>query len=226
MKRAFPEFADFLKKVSSNLKDEFSDFVLPKLINEFETKVDQLDKLESDILETNRDLKIGIVGQVKAGKSSFVNALIFNGRDILPKAETPMTATLTRITYAEENEAEVTFFSQRDWEQIEKEANIYLVERRRLLDDWERRQKEANYRLERRKDDLEQRQIGYKSYGETAEQLERRLLESIPPRELQNLKNKYENQEACYQIYSKFSEPENKKLLQKLGKKRNNTILR
>ena len=46
-------------------------------------------------------LRIGIVGQVKAGKSSFINALLFDGNDILPKASTPMTAALTVIKYSE-----------------------------------------------------------------------------------------------------------------------------
>ena len=51
--------------------------------------------------ESERLLKIGIVGAVKAGKSSLLNALFFSGQDILPKAATPMTAALTELTYAE-----------------------------------------------------------------------------------------------------------------------------
>lgn len=44
-------------------------------------------------------LSIGIMGQVKAGKSSFLNALLFGGKPILPEAATPKTANLTKISY-------------------------------------------------------------------------------------------------------------------------------
>ena len=67
-----------------------------------------------------RKLVIGIIGAVKAGKSSFLNALLFDGEQYLPKAITPSTATLTKISYAETPKAVVHFFSREDWEQIEK----------------------------------------------------------------------------------------------------------
>ena len=60
--------------------------------------------LEADlasIVEENRLLKIGIVGRVKAGKSSLLNALIFEGQSVLPKAATPMTAALTTLSHEE-----------------------------------------------------------------------------------------------------------------------------
>ena len=86
--------------------------------------------LESDIKaarEQSRNLRIAVVGQMKAGKSSFLNAAFF-GRDLLPKAETPMTAALTKIAYAETPWAEVTFYSKGDWEQIlEKDREYHEV---------------------------------------------------------------------------------------------------
>lgn len=89
--------------------------------------------LESDIQaarEQNRNLRIAVVGQMKAGKSSFLNAAFF-GRDLLPKAETPMTAALTKIAYAETPWAEVTFYSSSDWEQIlEKDLEYQEVYQR------------------------------------------------------------------------------------------------
>ena len=50
-----------------------------------------------DLSDTERLMKIGIVGRVKAGKSSLLNAIAFNGKNVLPKAATPMTAALTEI---------------------------------------------------------------------------------------------------------------------------------
>jgi hypothetical protein len=61
-----------------------------------------------------RRLNIGVIGRVKAGKSSLINALLFDGATVLPKAATPMTAALTTIEYGEKFSAEVEFFSPND----------------------------------------------------------------------------------------------------------------
>ena len=68
------------------------------------------------LLSEDSVLQIGIVGQVKAGKSSFLNSLFFNGESVLPKASTPMTAGLTIIEFAEKNTFEVEYFNEKDWE--------------------------------------------------------------------------------------------------------------
>lgn len=81
---------------------------LESVFNEFKESGDQL-LTEDDILQ------IGIVGQVKAGKSSFLNSLFFNGEDVLPKASTPMTAGLTIIEHADKNTFEVEYFNEKDW---------------------------------------------------------------------------------------------------------------
>ncbi|OYD25730.1 dynamin family protein [Oceanimonas baumannii] len=67
-------------------------------------------------------LSIGIMGQVKAGKSTFLNALLFNGEPVLPEAATPKTANLTRITYGEEPRLEVEYYSLEEWQALEKAA--------------------------------------------------------------------------------------------------------
>jgi len=73
------------------------------------------------ISDENRKLKLGIIGQVKAGKSSFLNELLFNGEDILPKASTPMTAALTVLSHGEGFAAELTYYDQNDWKVIQEE---------------------------------------------------------------------------------------------------------
>ena len=77
--------------------------------------------------QKSRLLQIGIIGAVKAGKSSFLNALLFDGEEILPKAATPMTAALTKISYSEEEgtHAVIHFYSQNDWNQIESLSAEY-----------------------------------------------------------------------------------------------------
>ena len=72
--------------------------------------------------DENRLLKIGIIGQIKRGKSSFLNALLFDGQDILPKGATPMTAALTKIRYSEKPYAKLEFYSKNDWKNIEEVA--------------------------------------------------------------------------------------------------------
>lgn len=73
----------------------------------------------------SRKLSIGIIGAVKAGKSSFLNALIFNGENYLPKAATPMTAALTKITYSDKPKAVVHFYTQDDWNNIQRYSDLY-----------------------------------------------------------------------------------------------------
>jgi predicted GTPase len=90
--------------------------------------VDSVDKLKKafDVLEDDeRLMQIGIVGRVKAGKSSLLNALFFNGKTILPKAATPMTAALTTITWGERVAAEVEFYSDVDIESLKSQAKEY-----------------------------------------------------------------------------------------------------
>ncbi|MBL7804765.1 MAG: dynamin family protein [Saprospiraceae bacterium] len=45
-----------------------------------------------------------VVGEVKAGKSSFINALLDAGREICPVAPQPMTDTIQQILYGEQEE--------------------------------------------------------------------------------------------------------------------------
>lgn len=87
-------------------------------IDNFDLEIKHVEDGWQDVVDTNRTLKIGIVGGVKAGKSSFLNALLFRGRDILPKAATPMTAALTKISYSEQSYARIVFYENKDWNAI------------------------------------------------------------------------------------------------------------
>lgn len=74
---------------------------------------------------TDRLLNIGFVGRVKAGKSSLLNALFFEGESILPKAATPMTAALTTLTFGEQFAAEVELFGAEDIKRMEELARRF-----------------------------------------------------------------------------------------------------
>lgn len=73
-----------------------------------------------DIIEKQNVLRIGIVGQMKVGKSSFLNSLFFDGQEILPKAATPMTAGLTVLEYAESDpHLDIEYFTTEEWKVFE-----------------------------------------------------------------------------------------------------------
>ena len=79
----------------------------------------------SDLLKKNRLLRLGIIGQIKSGKSSLLNLLLFDGQEVLPKAATPMTASLTHIVKSDQDEIEVEYYSHKDWQKIKHHANEY-----------------------------------------------------------------------------------------------------
>lgn len=121
------------------------------------SKIGALDKYKeyllnsSDIGELNESLKnlktsleakkqegrifqLGIVGQMKTGKSSFLNEYLF-GKEILPTAATPMTAALTLIKYSDENKAEIEFYDRDDWNSIEENNKEYEKEYNKALEE-------------------------------------------------------------------------------------------
>lgn len=78
-------------------------------------KNELISKLENDVLT------IGVIGQMKCGKSTFLNAFVFED-DILPSATTPMTAALSVITYGPEKKLIAEFYSADEWEEQKQTA--------------------------------------------------------------------------------------------------------
>lgn len=100
-----------------------------------ECKILPAEKLEKQLEQfdaENRLLTIGIVGPVKAGKSSLLNAVFFNGKSVLPKAATPMTASLSVMTYGETFCAEVEYYSPADIDMIKQEHGIFEREKEKV----------------------------------------------------------------------------------------------
>lgn len=89
------------------------------------SRPDDLARSFEQLAEENRLLQIGVVGRVKAGKSSLLNALVFDGHNILPKAATPMTAALTTLTHAESFGAQIQFYSDADLDNIRVNAERF-----------------------------------------------------------------------------------------------------
>ncbi len=117
-------------------------------------KTEELEKTLKEMQDTNRDLKVGIIGRVKAGKSSLLNALIFEGVEVLPKAATPMTASLTVLKYAKTLSAEVEFYSPKDIAELKNEHERYVREFNRIVDEEVKKQKEKQSLSNRAKEGI------------------------------------------------------------------------
>ncbi|WP_164501382.1 dynamin family protein [Helicobacter pylori] len=121
-------------------------------------KTEELEKTLKEMQAEDRDLKVGIIGRVKAGKSSLLNALIFEGVEVLPKAATPMTASLTILKYAQTLSAEVEFYSPKDIAELENEHERYVREFNRIVEEEVKKQKEKQSLSNRTKE-------GFKNFG-------------------------------------------------------------
>lgn len=117
-------------------------------------KTEELEKTLKEMQAEDRDLKVGIIGRVKAGKSSLLNALIFEGVEVLPKAATPMTASLTILKYAKTLSAEVEFYSPKDIAELENEHERYVREFNRIVDEEVKKQKEKQSLANRAKEGI------------------------------------------------------------------------
>jgi len=90
---------------SLNLKTEHAIRQLYELTNSI--KNEELATTVQDILDRlSAPFTFVIVGEVKAGKSSFVNALLQAKKDICKVAPSPMTDTIQLITYGDEEKVE------------------------------------------------------------------------------------------------------------------------
>ncbi len=80
-----------------------------------------IEKLENDTLT------IGVIGQMKCGKSTFLNSFVFED-DVLPAATTPMTAALSVITYGETKRVVADFYNKDEWAEQKMQAERNLDE--------------------------------------------------------------------------------------------------
>ena len=124
------KICNFRENLDAIIKTNASDILLKdSIISVLEdNKLSTIERIKEDYVkkvDKDRLLRIGIVGPVKAGKSSLLNSLFFNGKDYLPKAATPMTAALTEMTYGEDCEINIEFFTDNDVEQLKKMSEIY-----------------------------------------------------------------------------------------------------
>ncbi len=122
-RRQIEGFSAYLNKLCeavSAYPKQMAVYSLEQIRTEFIKKAD-------DLYRENRNFQFAVIGQVKAGKSSFLNTLLFDGTPVLPRARTPKTSVLTRIEYGERNELSVEYISQEEW------ANLLCLAKTQLI---------------------------------------------------------------------------------------------
>ncbi|HOJ44356.1 MAG TPA: dynamin family protein, partial [Syntrophorhabdaceae bacterium] len=108
------EQKDFIKAESKTDKDvslqilqKIKDITKEFQIVSLNRQIDICENLskESPVID------VAILGQFKAGKSSFINSII--GKKVLPVGAIPVTTVITRIQFGPEEMATVTFFDKK-----------------------------------------------------------------------------------------------------------------
>ncbi|HOD76386.1 MAG TPA: dynamin family protein, partial [Syntrophorhabdaceae bacterium] len=79
-----------------------------------------------DLLARDPFIDVAILGQFKAGKSSFLNSII--GKPVLPVGAIPVTTVITRLSYGETEGATVTFLDNRKSRIGLDEVELYISE--------------------------------------------------------------------------------------------------
>lgn len=133
--KLFIKVANDIANVIKKNQDLSDDDTAQQFISNAEKQLEEMERIERE----GRDLVVGVVGCVKAGKSTFLNALIFDGKQVLPKAATPMTAALTRIRFSKEPKAKIVFYQQSDWINILSKNDQY---HQRIDEEYNKRCKE------------------------------------------------------------------------------------
>ncbi len=82
-----------------------------------------------DIINKKKQLEdehffVSFTGQIKAGKSTLINALLF-GDEVIPADDTPHTAKITIIKYGDKPKIEATFYNKKEWKSLQANSNFY-----------------------------------------------------------------------------------------------------
>lgn len=98
--------------------------IISALVDKYKNSGRLTEEMAHNIINSieGKDLNIAVIGKMKAGKSSFTNALIFHDK-VLPSGPEPTTVTLTEIVYTDNPDkdsiAEVELLTKSDIEDLE-----------------------------------------------------------------------------------------------------------
>ena len=90
------------------------------------------DEVSVSEAETNLEesrFYVSICGQMKAGKSTFMNYLLFEtDREVLPTDPVPWTAKLTMVKNGSKEKARILFHTDKEWEQLKLKGGVDSTE--------------------------------------------------------------------------------------------------
>ncbi|MDU9791995.1 dynamin family protein [Helicobacter pylori] len=202
--------------IEKTLKEQgLQEKAMPFMSDNAVIKTEELEKTLKELQDTNRDLKVGIIGRVKAGKSSLLNALIFEGVEVLPKAATPMTASLTILKYADTLSAEVEFYSPKDILELENEHERYEREFNRIVGEEVKKQKEKQSLSNRAKEGVKNLSNKFSKNKSDKEAPKERVLsdEEIVKRAERIAKNELEKDTKLVSLHDQYEKMKKSGLL-------------
>lgn len=127
------KYATKMSKVRKILKAEgIKDLITSKMFKDIDTFLKRC---------SDSEFHIALVGAIKAGKSTLINALL--GHEYASTKVTPETASLTKFKKGSMNYVKVLFYTESEWEELWKSANdakatVFLEEYAELNADAER----------------------------------------------------------------------------------------
>lgn len=86
----------------------------------------QILKENRRFLSYRQDVKHRCDWTGKSGKIHVSEYTSFDGKEVLPKAPTPKTATLTKMEYSDKNIIQIEYYSKEEWEVLEENACVDL----------------------------------------------------------------------------------------------------
>ena len=109
---------EIFEKSKDELVEIYGELVENKAINLNNINEETLKEKSSNLQK--EEFILAVAGQIKAGKSTLLNALIF-GNDILPSDDTPYTAKITEIRYGSDKKLKAIFYTKDEWQELKNE---------------------------------------------------------------------------------------------------------
>lgn len=109
---------EIFEKSKDELVEIYGELVKNKAINLNNINEETLKEKSSNLQK--EEFILAVAGQIKAGKSTLLNALIF-GNDILPSDDTPYTAKITEIRYGSDKKLKAIFYTKDEWQELKNE---------------------------------------------------------------------------------------------------------
>jgi predicted GTPase len=118
-KNILKEYNSKVQQLNTAFQDLVANNLVPVTHGEKSYTIENIKEVQDNLKK--QEFTISVCGQINAGKSSFLNYLLFNDKEVLPVDDTPWTAKLTTVSYGEENYATVTYYSIEEWQLLKSQ---------------------------------------------------------------------------------------------------------